>query len=102
MLNNKEDLGDSVGVEDEKKVHTVPRYTLFLNYANPMPTFLKVSFACSVQCNQIFGPRKARILVKKQEKMRQPKMSHFLAREQPPKSATFARNHEILSHWLRI
>ena len=67
-----------------------------------MPTFLKVSFACSVQCNQIFGPRKARILVKKQEKMRQPKMSHFLAREQPPKSATFARNHEILSHWLRI
>ena len=30
------------------------------------------------QCDQIFGPRKARIFVKKREKMRQPKMSNFL------------------------
>ena len=32
----------------------------------------------SVSCDQIFEPRKARILAKKREKKRQPKMSTFL------------------------
>ena len=47
MLNNKEDLGDSVGVEDEKKVHTTHRTEVhtFSELPKPNAHFLK-SFFC--------------------------------------------------------